>query len=178
MKYTSISYKEFTHGDCVISVFRMRYLVHDHWVEGFLAVPKGAKKLPCMIYNRGGSFAFGEIDDHLLKVHITKLASLGYVVIASQYSGNGGSKGKDEVGGEDIEDVLMLKECLLEIPEADESRIGMFGGSRGGMMALLALRKVSWIKAAVILGAMTNLDRMLEFRPEMATVFEKAFGNT
>jgi dipeptidyl aminopeptidase/acylaminoacyl peptidase len=172
-------YKDFFKEGKCIAIFTVRYQVNDHWVNGFVVIPQGKiQKMPCIIYNRGGSFAFGEIDDHILDVHITKLASLGYVVIASQYSGNGGSEGNDEVGGRDVDDVLVLKECLEEVREADVERIGMMGYSRGGMMTYLAIKKSDWIKAAVVIGAMTDLDLMERFRPEIKSIFQKAFGNS
>jgi len=55
------------------------------------------------------------------------------------------------------------------MPDADTSRIGMIGWSRGGMMTYLYLTKTDRIKAVVIGAAPTDLFRMIENRPEMET---------
>lgn len=162
-----------------IETFSIRYISNNHWVNGFVAMPKGQEEaLPCIISNRGGSFDFGLIDDKALENRIALIASWGYVVIASQYSGNGGSEGKEEFGGADVEDVLCLKRYLEQIPQADVTRIGMIGGSRGGQMTYQSLARVDWIKAAVSIAGKANLDRQTILRPEMIKVFERAFGNT
>lgn len=168
-------YRDF--GD--VAVEKIRYQSNGHWVNGFLAMPKerdGA--LPCIISNRGGSFEFGAIDDEKIEKKLVVIASWGYVVLASQYSGNGGSEGKDEVGGADVDDILVFKEHMSEIPEIDSSRVGMWGGSRGGMMTYQCLARVDWIKAAVSVAGVANYERAVERRPEMSEVYEKGFGNT
>ncbi len=166
-----------TFGDVETSA--IRYISNGHWVHGFLAMPKGeAGPLPCIIFNRGGSFDFGVIDDVTLEKRISLIASWGYVVIASQYSGNGGSEGQDELGGADVEDVVRLKEYIKDIPQADVSRIGMIGGSRGGQMTYQSLARVDWLKAAVSIAGLADLNRQIVLRPEMIKVFEQGFDNT
>ncbi len=168
-------YKEF--GS--IETFTIRYQSNGHWVNGFVAKPKLIEgKLPCIIFNRGGSFEFGAIDDVTLEKRMSLIASWGYVVIASQYSGNGGSEGKDECGGAEVDDVLCLKTYLENISGADTLRIGMVGGSRGGTMTYLCCAKVDWLKAAVIVAGMADGDRATQERPKMADVWVRAFGNT
>lgn len=162
-----------------IAVSMIKYRSNEHWVNGFVAIPNhSTEPLPCIIFNRGGSFEFGAIDDGVLERQISLIASWGYVVIASQYSGNGGSEGQDELGGKDVDDVHCLKDYLAQIPQADSSRIGMLGGSRGGMMTYLSLARVDWLKAAVSIAGIADLDRQVELRPEMNDVYERGFGNT
>ena len=96
-----------------------------------------------------------------------KLASKGYVVVATQYRGNGGSEGKEEFGGAEIADVLNLIDLLNEVPKADTSKIGMFGGSRGGMMTYIALTKTNKIKAAAVLGAPSDKYASFKERPSL-----------
>lgn len=118
------------------------------------------------------------MNDYRLEHQIAVIASWGYVVIASQYSGNGGSEGKDEFGGADVDDVLILRHYLKRIPQANRSRIGMFGHSRGGMMTYLCLARVNWLKAAVTIAGAANLEEEAIARPRMVPRFEAAFGNT
>lgn len=175
MDFEQQSYKSF--GD--VETYAVRYRSQGHWVNGFLAMPRAPSvPLPCVIYNRGGSFEYGAIDDHILEVHLTMIASWGYVVIASQYSGNAGSEGRDEIGGSELEDVLCLPTYLAQVPQADARRVGMVGLSRGGMMTYRALAQVDWIKTAATIGGITNFDRSIVERSDMFDVYERGFGNT
>jgi dipeptidyl aminopeptidase/acylaminoacyl peptidase len=150
-----------------LNFFKIRYQSGENKVNGFLILPKNTKKLPCIIYNRGGSKDYGNIDDRLLFMRLAKYADAGFVIIASQYSGNDGSEGKDEFGGKDLDDVLNLKLVIDELDEADSTNIGMLGGSRGGMMTYLSLAKVDWIKTAIIEAGVTNVFRSYELRPNL-----------
>ena len=64
---------------------------------------------------------------------LAKIASQGYIVVASQYRGNGGSEGREEFGGSDVKDILNLFPLIDNLHNADNKNIGMFGWSRGGM---------------------------------------------
>jgi dipeptidyl aminopeptidase/acylaminoacyl peptidase len=163
----------------LISVYKIIYKSQGHKVVGYIAEPKKGAKLPCVIWNRGGNGEFAAIKEEFLFVNsIASLAKAGYIVIASQYSGNAGGEGKDEHGGSDIADVLNLYKILKKYPRADIGRIGMLGGSRGGMMTFLALAKVSWIKAAVVRAPATNLFNQIKNRPKMGVLYKQIFGAT
>ena len=156
------------------------YKSGGHKVVGFIVEPKNpvSHKLPCIIYNRGGSGEFGAIDSRSLFFPLARMAQWGYVVITTQYSGNGGSEGTDEFGGKDLEDVLNLYKVLQTYPLADVTKIGMYGGSRGGMMLYLALVKVKWIKAAVSVYGASNLVRGAKERSGMNDTMKKMFGGS
>ncbi len=160
-----------------VRVYRIVYTSHGHAVIGFVVEPRArAVPFPCIIYNRGGSGEFGKITTEQLFLHLARVASWGYVVIASQYSGNDGGEGKDEMGGADLEDVLVLQKILKKIPQADATRIGMYGGSRGGMMTYLCLARVKWLKAAVSVAGLADLFRQEELRPDMKKNFKNMFA--
>jgi dipeptidyl aminopeptidase/acylaminoacyl peptidase len=162
-----------------LNVYRIEYLSQGHVVVGHIVEPKKGDNLPCIVWNRGGSGDFSAITLGALFVcNIEKLANAGYIVIASQYSGNVGSEGKDEEGGGDLHDILNLYKIIKEYTRADEKRIGMYGASRGGMMTYMALKEVRWIKAAATVAGLANLTRNAEERPGMREIFEKAFGAT
>src|SRR5215204_1094287 len=117
-----------------IDFFEIVYLSDGLKVNGFISAPKKAGKYPAIIYNRGGNRSIGALADNQLIRFFGETSSWGYVVVGSQYRGNMGSEGKEEFGGSDVNDVLNLIPLLSNIRQADTSRIGMFGWSRGGMM--------------------------------------------
>lgn len=160
-----------------IRVFIFKYLSAGNLVAGFLICPRIINnKLPCIIYNRGGNRDFGLVKNGRLFLSVGELAKWGYLVVGSQYPGNLLSQGKDEWGGADLESVLDLYSLLKKLSVADQSKIGMFGSSRGGMMTYLSLTRVKWLKAAVTIGGVTNLFRLASFRPRMQRVFKETFG--
>ncbi|MBC7923492.1 MAG: S9 family peptidase [Ferruginibacter sp.] len=148
-------------------VREITYLSDGLKVKGFLVTPRKSGKYPCIIYNRGGNRDYGAITLSNQVPILARLASWGYVVVASQYRGNGGSEGREDFGGRDVQDVLNLIPLLAGLPQADASRIGMYGWSRGGMMTYLALTKTDKIRGAIIGAAPVDLVQYLERRPAM-----------
>ena len=149
-----------------ISLFKIQYLSDGLKVNGLLIQPKIKKKVPCIIYNRGGNRDFGSLN-MATALRLGRLASEGFVVIASQYRGNSGGEGQEEFGGKDVNDVLALINVLEEVENTDTSKIGMYGWSRGGMMTYIALSKTDKIKAAVVGGAPSSQYESIKDRPEM-----------
>lgn len=149
-----------------VEFYRITYLSDSLKVKGFIAKPIEKGSFPCIISNRGGTGEFGQWTETGIGFFLGKLASWGYVVVASQYRGNDGSEGQEEAGGKDINDVLNLVSTLNEIDNADTSRIGIEGASRGGMMTYLALKKTCQFKAAVVLAGAANAFKQLANRPD------------
>lgn len=152
-----------------IEIYRITYLSEGLKINGLLVKPKKKGTYPCVIYNRGGNRDFGALKIAHGAITLGQIAKEGYVVIASQYRGNGGSEGQEEFGGKDVNDVTILTEVLKEIEDADPNNIGMYGWSRGGMMTYLALTKSEKIKAAVVGGAVSNNFNTIKDRPAMET---------
>lgn len=146
-------------------------------VKGYIARPKdNSKKYPCVIWCRGGIGNSGAIDLFNAKGLFGQIASWGYVVFASQYRGNDGGEGKDEFGGEDVNDVLNLKELAKEIDPADETRWGIEGWSRGGMMTYLTLTRDHDFKCAVVSGGIANLRCNSDESKFMKKLYEVTMG--
>lgn len=148
-----------------ISMYNITYLSDGLKVNGMMVKPKKKGKYPCIIYNRGGNSDFGSLHVGHAAIFMGKLAKEGYIVIASQYRGNVGGEGQEEFGGKDVNDVTILPHVLSEIEEADTSRIGMYGWSRGGMMTYIALTKMNNLKAIAVGGARSDLT--IIDRPKM-----------
>lgn len=152
-----------------VEIKSITYLSDGLKVKGYLAGPKKGDKLPCVIFNRGGNREFGVLTDEGATALLGRMASWGYLVVASQYRGNAGGEGKEEFGGKDVNDVLNLLPLLKSVPRADVTRVGMYGWSRGGMMTYLALARTDRIAAAVVGAGMADAFDGLKRRPE----FEK-----
>jgi len=140
-------------------------------VAGHIITPKTPGPHPCVIYNRGGNREFGANAPLRVALRLARFASWGYVVVASQYRGNGGgTEGIEEFGGAEVADVLNLIPLLESLDrQADASRIGMIGFSRGGLMTYLALAGTDRLRAAAIVAGVTDSRFTIEDRPDMET---------
>ena len=169
--------------------YRFIYEVDGVWVEGHavkLANTNG-KKLPAIIYNRGGNndSRLGVNHIHIIYDTMVHLAGKGFIVIASQYrgapvwpKGTTVNIGQDEFGGRDVDDVHALIPILEGMPEVDTQRIGMVGVSRGGMMTYLACKNNPRIKAIAVWAGVTDHWPQSIQRPEMDKyVFSRLIPN-
>lgn len=155
-----------------IDFYAIKYKSDSLTIKGMMILPKAKGKFPVVIFNRGGNRDYGKISLWLLYHYTAKLASKGYVVLASNY------REKDEFGGKDINDVLNLIETTKTITKADTSKIGMFGWSRGGMMTYLALKNSNKIKTAIVGNGSTNLFTTMKNRPRFESlVYEQCIPN-
>ncbi len=157
---------------------KLTYTSNGHKVMGFIVEPKEEKKRPVIIYNREGSNDFGKILPSDVFVKLGRLALWDYCVIASQYSGSDGGEGKDEIGGSDVQDVLVLRDILEKYPYADVQKVGMFGAGRGGLMTFMSLAQVDWIKAASVVGGIADIKLQEAARPEMKDFYRIMFGTS
>lgn len=143
-----------------LELLKIKYMSDGLKIVGFIYKPKqtAGKKLPVLIFNRGGlsDETIGpENFNYIYEMH--RYASEGFLVLASQYRGAGGSEGKDEVAGADTNDVMNLIPLAASLGYADMSRLFMWGYSRGAMMTLQAIKLGAPIRAAAIVGAPTDL---------------------
>src|ERR671920_274090 len=149
-----------------LELLKIRYMSDGLKVTGFIYKPKDVtgKHLPAVIWNRGGAGDDTIITAanylHFYEMH--RLASEGFVVLASQYRGYDGGEGKDEVGGADTNDVLNLFPLARALGYVDMGRVYMFGFSRGAQMTLQAIRRGAPVRAAGVVGTPTDL--WLSFR--------------
>src|SRR5919202_4580567 len=158
------------HDSRDLELLKIKYLSDGLKVSGFIYKPKGVagKKFPVVIWNRGG---VGEdtiisVENFLDLYEMHRYASEGFVVLASQYRGYDGGEGRDEVGGADTDDVLNLIPLARSLGYADMTRVFMFGFSRGAQMTLQAIRRGAPLRAAVVVGAPTDVE--LSFRESPA----------
>ena len=156
-----------------IGIDEITYSSEGLAIKGFVAKPKAEGSYPCIICNRGGNRDFAAITQAVAANLLGRIASWGYVVAASQYRGSPGSEGADQFGGADVDDVMNLIPLLEREAGADASRIGMYGGSRGGMMTYLALTRTDRIRAAVVRCGVSDLTGWKDDRADMESVFSE-----
>jgi dipeptidyl aminopeptidase/acylaminoacyl peptidase len=136
-------------------------------VFAFLWRPKdvGTKKLPLIIFTRGGNREFGKVPPwHPFH----RYAAEGFVVLAPQYRGNDGGQGKEEFGGADVHDVVNLAPLGQSLGYVDTNNIFLLGWSRGAMMTLLAVKQKMAVNAVAIGGALLDLVAESRRRPAAA----------
>jgi dipeptidyl aminopeptidase/acylaminoacyl peptidase len=150
-----------------IDCLRLRYMSDGFEVVAYLWKPKsiGDRKLPLLIFNRGGNREFGKVLPSDVR---RRFALEGFIVVASQYRGNDGGEGREEFGGADVRDVINLIPLAESLGYVDLNNIFMLGWSRGGMMTALALKHGMRVNAAAIGGPLTNLVAERKRRPILA----------
>lgn len=148
-------------GASDLELLRVKYTSDGLKVVGFIYKPKrtDGRRLPAVIWNRGGAGGDALIGPaNFFALHeMHRYASEGFVVLAPQYRGHDGGEGRDEVGGADTNDVLNIIELARTLDYVDTERLFMVGFSRGAIMTLQALRRGAPVRAAVVVGAPTDL---------------------
>jgi dipeptidyl aminopeptidase/acylaminoacyl peptidase len=146
-------------NNTTIECLRIQYVSDGLKVVGYIVKPRTVqgRRYPIIIYNRGGFLETGKIDAWNL-LDFYRLASSDFVVVASQYRGNDGGEGREEVGGADVDDVMNLWPLAATLPYVDMQNVFMYGLSRGGMMTFLALKRGARVNAAAVLGAVYDVE--------------------
>jgi dipeptidyl aminopeptidase/acylaminoacyl peptidase len=100
--------------------------------------------------------------------YVDSLARSGYIVFRSDYRGHGNSEGEAANGYASAAytiDVLNAVEAIKGFPDADPERIGMWGHSMGGGIALRIMVTTSDVKAGVIwAGTVASYPELLKRR--------------
>ncbi len=148
-------------------LYKITYESDGLRINGYLATPIKSGTYPVIIYNRGGNRDYGALNDLSASYLLRNIANWGYVVVASNYRGGGGSEGMEEFGGKDVNDIHNLLPILANVKKADSSRIGIYGWSRGGMMTYRVLAETCKFKAAIVGAGAANELRGKNERSEM-----------
>ena len=156
------------------------YLSDGLKIYALLTIPEGQKPKagwPVIIFNHG------YIDPSIYRTteryvaYVDALARSGYIVFKSDYRGNGSSEGKPEgayYSPAYATDVLNAIASVKKLTDANPNKIGMWGHSMGGNIALRVLVvDPKDIKAAVIWGGVVgsyndliyNWQRRVSYQP-------------
>ena len=134
-------------------------------VVAFLYRPKESKNAqPTIVFNRGSYVRQDAAPEHLVSFH--RLAEAGYSILAPMYRGSEGAAGQDQMGGEDVNDLMRVAALADELASVDGSKLYLYGESRGGMMVLQAIREGFPARAAAVFGAPTDFHRLINEEPE------------
>ena len=74
--------------------------------------------------------------------------------------GSGGAKGRDELGGADVDDLMNTATLIRGLPYADPAKVFLYGESRGAMMTYQALRDRYPARAAAVYGGFTSVAEL------------------
>ncbi|MFI5252908.1 MAG: prolyl oligopeptidase family serine peptidase [Bacteroidota bacterium] len=127
-----------------------------------------SKKYPVVVFVHGAGYlqnvyrAWSYYDREFM-FH-TRLTQLGYVVFEVEYRGSAGL-GRDfrtdvymHLGGKDLDDEVDGLNYLKGLGYIDPARVGMYGGSYGGFMTLMALFRTDQYACGAALRAVTNWE--------------------
>ncbi|MFK7805703.1 MAG: alpha/beta hydrolase family protein [Anaerolineae bacterium] len=128
---------------------------------------------PVIVFNHGFIRPDQYVITQYYDVYMGVFASNGYIVINSDYRGHGESEGEAIIAYRSpgyTADVLNALAAVKTYESADPNRIGMYGHSMGGFIALRSMVISDEIKAGVLWGGVVvNYDDLLElWRPRQA----------
>jgi dipeptidyl aminopeptidase/acylaminoacyl peptidase len=147
--------------DNITLLSEIEYISEGLKIKGILAEPKGIGEYSLIMFNHGGKGGIEELN------WLKELTANDYVVLASQYRGEGGSEGNIEVALGETTDVLNLLECGKNFNKVDVNRIGIIGLSHGGGITIQAMSISDDFKAGVeFWGAIDVYKRFKNIRSE------------
>jgi dipeptidyl aminopeptidase/acylaminoacyl peptidase len=139
--------------------YYIAYPSDDLTITGVMHVLQGEGPFPVVILNHGyiPPERYWSGADTLFAGEF--LAQRGYLTLASDFRGWGGSDSGDNFFRTGlVVDVLNLISALPSLPQADPERVGMWGHSMGGGVTVKAITVDPRIKAAVLYGTVSAND--------------------
>lgn len=135
-------------------------------VEAFVfrppaSVPKSNKPWPGLVYIHGGPTA---AYSHTFFDEFQIAAAAGYVVIAGNPRGSDGYGDewaevlRGRIGTVDFDDIMALTDYLESLAEVDSTRIGVGGGSYGGLMTAWMIGHTDRYQAALVERCVSNME--------------------
>ncbi|HEX5238714.1 MAG TPA: S9 family peptidase [Sphingomicrobium sp.] len=133
---------------------------------------------PAVVMPHGGPT--GQTTDGFNR-YATALASRGYVVIQPNPRGSTGyglafqKANYQDLGGGDLKDEIAAKQFLVDSGYVDGRRVGIFGGSYGGFMTLMAIgRAPNEFAAAVDLFGIIDWRTMWQHEDALLQAYQKS----
>ena len=154
-------------------------------ISAIVTMPANLKRdgsNPAIVLPHGGPT--GQAQDGYSR-YATAFASRGYVVIQPNFRGSTGY-GKafqdgnvKDLGGADLKDTVAAKHFLVDSGYVDAKRVGIFGGSYGGFMTLMAIgRAPDEFAAAVQWFGIINWRTMYRDQDEELKAYQRSLLGT
>lgn len=154
-------------------------------ISAIVTMPANLKRdgsNPAIVLPHGGPT--GQAQDGYSR-YATAFASRGYVVIQPNFRGSTGY-GKafqdgnvKDLGGADLKDTVAAKHFLVDSGYVDAKRVGIFGGSYGGFMTLMAIgRAPDEFAAAVQWFGIINWRTMYRDQDEELKAYQRSLLST
>ena len=144
-------------------------------VELFVASPEAEGPRPVILFVHGyqweerpGGLAFAKVIKRpeiatIDEGRIQKMAKRGYIAAAVSQPGFGESAGPSDFCGPRTQQAVMAAlDYLLSLPNADRSRVVLYGVSRGAATASMVATKDSRLTALILMAGLYDLE---EFYP-------------
>jgi dipeptidyl aminopeptidase/acylaminoacyl peptidase len=144
-------------------------------VAAYLITPaeQDRQSYPVIIFNRGSDIR-NDIG-YVYAAMFRKFVRAGFIVVAPALRGSEGGEGTDQMGGDDLHDIMNVVPMLTSLGIADTSRMFMVGESRGGIMTYLAMKNNFPMKAAVTIGAITDLGAFIQEFPQSEQLLTRVY---
>lgn len=187
LRRQDLSPKEVIKHDSMLLSNSNTLYVLSHQVEGLthfgvIIIPANSehKKLPVVVFATGGDGMHTEFDftqdfnhaaaqfpnflgDGLDQECIVLIPGFrGQQLLVGDKSYQSDGKVSDAFGGATTDALALLNVALETFDQADESRIAIFGGSRGGTVALLAAARDQRIARAIAVAAPTDMKALYQ----------------
>ena len=145
----------------MIATTSVTFLSENYQIAGTLYLPTllAGHKAPGIVLCQG----FAGTKEMLLPAYAEKFAKNGYVALAFDYRGFGGSGGEPGrlVPKLQVEDIKNAISFLSSVDEVDSGRIGLWGTSYGGANAIVAASEDKRIKCLCIQLAFGDGERCI-----------------
>jgi len=124
--------------------------VHAHvYLPPYTSLEGGGPPRATIVFVHGAGY-LQNVTDGMTRYPLNalfhvRLARLGYVVVDVDYRGSAGYGGRFRgdvqyhLGGKDLDDIHLVVDELIERGLVDARRVGLYGGSYGGFLTMMAL---------------------------------------
>lgn len=137
---------------------------------------------PAIVIPHGGPT--GQSTDNYNQ-YATAFASRGYIVIRPNFRGSTGygqefqTANFKDLGGGDLKDTVAAKQFLVDSGYVDPNKVGIFGGSYGGFMTLMAIgRTPDEFAAGVQFFGIINWRTMYRDQDELLKAYQRSLLGT
>lgn len=140
-----------------VNIISFLYKSSGENVKAYLLQPKTSQNGALVFFNRSGTGEFGVIEKRTLYTNFFGLKSLllsGYSIVISQLHGvDGGSGLSDSCGPKDLICLDDLYKIASNFPSIDKDKIGMMGGSSGGLLTYQSAKMFKWLKTGIVIAS-------------------------